>query len=140
MDIALVAPDRKKPQMLEWARHHRDLLLPHTIYSTAATGDLLEAEVGLKVRKTLSGPLGGDQQIGARIAQGEIDLLVFLWDPLESQPHESDVKALLRLAAVWDVPMASNESTAHMLITSQLLGVKDYRLTVPDAHAWRPAA
>jgi methylglyoxal synthase len=117
-----VAHDNKKPELLRWADFNRDTLRLHELYATGTTGTMLEYDLGLHVTRFLSGPVGGDQQIGARIAEGTIDMLVFLWDPLEPQPHDPDVKALLRIAAVWNVPVASNVATADMMISSPLLG------------------
>lgn len=119
--IALIAHDNKKRDMLEWAEYNRDLLAGHELFATATTGRILEEELGLPVTRFRSGPLGGDQQIGARIAEGEIDLLVFLWDPLEPHPHDPDVKALLRVAVVCDIPVACNRSTADFMISSPLM-------------------
>lgn len=140
--IALVAHDNKKVELLRWAEFNRRTLARHDLIATGTTGTLLEYELGLQLTRLLSGPLGGDQQIGSRIAEGRIDLLVFFWDPLEPQPHDPDVKALLRLAALWNVPVASNLATADMLISSPLLN-NHYLPAKPDfadATATRRAA
>ena len=140
--IALVAHDNKKVELLRWAEFNRPTLAEHNLIATGTTGTLLEYELGLKITRLMSGPLGGDQQIGSRIAEGSIDLLVFFWDPLEPQPHDPDVKALLRLAALWNVPVASNLATADMLISSPLLDnhYEPVRPDFADATASRRAA
>ena len=129
--IALVAHDHRKADLLGWARFNRDLLAEHDLCATGTTGRLLAEELDLAVSRLQSGPLGGDQQIGARIASSEIDLLIFFWDPLEPQPHDPDVKALLRIAVVWNIPVACNRATADFLISSPLLSGPYSRL-VPE--------
>ena len=129
--IALVAHDNKKSDLLQWARFNRGTLSQHHLYATGTTGTMLSDELGLPVHRFLSGPIGGDQQIGAKIADGSIDMLVFFWDPLSAQPHDPDVKALLRLGAVWNIPMASNVATADFLISSPLFD-SDYAPQTPD--------
>jgi methylglyoxal synthase len=119
--IALIAHDNKKEDMLEWAEYNLALLAEHQLFATASTGRLIGDQLGLPVTCFLSGPFGGDQQIGARIAEGKIDLLVFFWDPLEPQPHDPDVKALLRVAVVCNVPVACNRATADFVISSPLM-------------------
>jgi methylglyoxal synthase len=134
--IALVAHDNKKRDLIEWAKFNRDLLAHHKIYATGTTGTLLEKELGIKVNRLQSGPLGGDQQIGARIVDGEIDFMIFFWDPLEQMPHDPDIKALLRMAVVWNVPMACNRATADFMISSPLMDGSYDRL-VPDYDGYR---
>ncbi|HEV3068170.1 MAG TPA: methylglyoxal synthase [Streptosporangiaceae bacterium] len=119
--IALVAHDGRKQDMREWAEFNRDLLACHQLYATGTTGLILSDEFGLPVTRFHSGPFGGDQQIGARIADGGIDLLVFFWDPMEHHPHDNDVRALLRVAVLWNIPVACNRATADFLISSPLL-------------------
>jgi methylglyoxal synthase len=119
--IALVAHDGRKQDMREWAEFNRDLLACHQLYATGTTGLILSDELGLPVTRFHSGPFGGDQQIGARIADGGIDLLVFFWDPMEHHPHDNDVRALLRVAVLWNIPVACNRATADFLISSPLM-------------------
>jgi len=126
--IALVAHDNKKQDLIEWARYNRGNLSEHEIYATGTTGKLLETEFGFKVNKLQSGPLGGDQQLGAKISENEIDVLIFFWDPLEPQPHDPDVKALLRIAVVWNIPIACNRASADFIFSSQLMKEKYQRI------------
>ena len=128
--IALVAHDSKKRELLDWARFNRDLLAEHTLFATGTTGRLLESELDLIVECFESGPLGGDQQIGSRITEGAIDCLVFFWDPLSSHPHDPDVKALLRIACVWNVPIACNRASADFIVSSPLMQT-DYERVLP---------
>ena len=129
--IALVAHDNKKRDLVEWAKFNRDLLAHHQVFATGTTGKILEQELGFKIIKLKSGPLGGDQQIGAKIVEGKIDFLIFFWDPLEPQPHDPDVKALLRMAVVWTIPIANNRASADFMISSPLMDSLYDRL-VPD--------
>ena len=129
--IALVAHDDRKADLLDWARFNRVLLAEHELYATGTTGALLEQELGVPIMRLQSGPYGGDQQIGAKIAEGALDFLIFFWDPLETQPHDSDVKALLRIAVVWNVPVACNRASADFMISSPLLS-EPYPRLVPD--------
>lgn len=135
--IALIAHDNKKDDLVAWARYNKPLLQQHQLSATGTTGKVLQDELGLDVYCHRSGPLGGDQQIGAKIADEKVDFLVFFWDPLEPQPHDPDVKALLRLAVVWNVPVACNRSSADLMISSPLIGA-DYHRTRPDYE--RPSA
>ena len=129
--IALVAHDNKKADLLEWARYNRGTLSRHTLLGTGTTGALLENELDVPVTKYKSGPLGGDQQIGAGISTGEIDVLIFFWDALEPQPHDPDIKALLRLAVLYNIPTASNRATADFIISSPLMQ-QEYENGTPD--------
>jgi methylglyoxal synthase len=129
--IALIAHDNKKDDLLEWARYNRGLLAQHELCSTGTTGSLLAEELDLEITRLKSGPLGGDQQIGARIAGGEVDFLIFFWDPLEPHPHDPDVKALLRLAVVWNIPIACNRASADFMFSSPLMS-QEYTRQLPD--------
>ena len=134
--IALVAHDNKKQDLLEWARFNRVLLAHHQVFATGTTGEILEQELGFKITKLQSGPLGGDQQVGSRIVSNEIDFLIFFWDPLEPQPHDPDVKALLRMAVVWNIPIACNRASADFMISSPLMD-SEYERLVPDYREYR---
>jgi methylglyoxal synthase len=133
--IALVAHDNKKSEMLEWARFNKKSLANHTLYATGTTGSLLR-KLGLEIHSLESGPLGGDSQIGAMISEDKINGMIFFWDPLDSLPHDPDIKALLRLAAVWNIPMACNRASADFMISSPLME-KDYERLVPDYTTYR---
>lgn len=126
--IALIAHDNKKPALLEWARFNQGLLAKHELYATGTTGKILAAELGLEVTRFRSGPLGGDQQVGARIAEGKIDFVIFFWDPLEPHPHDVDVKALLRIAVVYNIPIACNRASADFMISSSLMSEEYERI------------
>ena len=119
--IALIAHDNKKAEMVNWAMRHKDVLGKFDLCGTGTTAKLVADATDLKVKRYLSGPLGGDQQIGAKVAEGKIDMVIFFWDPLESQPHDPDVKALLRIAVVYDIPIATNKAAADYVISSTLL-------------------
>jgi len=134
--IALVAHDNKKQDLLEWARYNRDLLATHHLLATGTTGTLLEDVLKAPVEKLQSGPLGGDQQIGAKIAEGTVDFVIFFWDPLQPQPHDPDVKALLRIAVVWNIPVACNRASADFMISSPLMS-SVYERRLPDYATYR---
>jgi methylglyoxal synthase len=129
--IALVAHDNKKKELVEWAKYNRESMLKCELYATGTTAKILEKELKLKVNALQSGPLGGDQQIGALIVDGKIDVLIFFWDPLQPLPHDPDIKALLRLAVLWNIPLACNRTTADFIFTSPLLFGK-YERMVPQ--------
>ncbi|MBU2705528.1 methylglyoxal synthase [Zooshikella marina] len=129
--IALVAHDNKKQELIDWVNKNLQQLSQHKLFATGTTGALIESELNLPVHKLISGPLGGDQQIGAKITTGEIDVLVFFWDPFEPMPHDPDVKALLRIAAVWNIPIACNLTSADFLISSPLMEER-YARSIPD--------
>jgi methylglyoxal synthase len=134
--IALIAHDHKKPDLFEWVKFNKGTLLQHELFATGTTGKVLEQELGAKITIFESGPLGGDQQIGARIAEGGIDFLIFFWDPLESLSHDPDVKALLRMAVVWNIPTACNRASADFMISSSLMS-QEYPRLLPDYESYR---
>lgn len=134
--IALVAHDNKKQDLLDWARWNKTLLIAHDLFATGTTGNLLEEVLGTTVHKFQSGPLGGDQQIGAKIAEGAVDFMIFFWDPLSPQPHDTDVKALLRIAVVWNIPVACNRASADFMISSTLM-TGEYERLVVDYQPYR---
>ncbi len=134
--IALIAHDHKKPDLLEWVKFNKGTLLQHKLFATGTTGKILEQELGSKITIFESGPLGGDQQIGARIAEGCIDFLIFFWDPLEPLSHDPDVKALLRMAVVWNIPTACNRASADFLISSSLMS-QEYQRSLLDYESYR---
>lgn len=129
--IALVAHDHKKNELVDWAVYNKRVLKNHELVATGTTGKLLEEKLGIPVQKLFSGPLGGDQQLGAMIAEGKLDIIIFFWDPLEAQAHDSDVKALIRMAVTWNIIMACNRTTADFIMTSALMN-EDYELKLPD--------
>ncbi|MDB5106750.1 MAG: methylglyoxal synthase [Fibrobacteres bacterium] len=130
-NIALVAHDHKKAELVEWAKRHREALAVHQLMATGTTGSLIEKETKLQVEKMRSGPLGGDLEIGALISEGKVDVLIFFWDPLAAQPHDPDVRALLRIAVVWNIPVVSNMASADFLFSSPYMN-GEYPRQVPD--------
>src|SRR5579859_4178001 len=134
--IALVPHDIKKRDLMEWVKYNRELLTQHKLYATGTTGHVLEQELDLEIEKLQSGPLGGDQQIGAKISEGDIDFMIFFWDPLEPAPHDPDVKALLRIAAVWNIPVACNRASADFMISSPLME-DEYERILPDYEGYK---
>lgn len=133
--IALVAHDNMKTRLIDWCIKHKKSLIAHDLFATGTTGLHIEKQTGLTIDKLISGPLGGDQQIGALITEQKLDMMIFLWDPLQAQPHDPDVKALLRLAAVWNIPVACNIASADFLIHSELFD-KSYQREIPDYQAY----
>ncbi|MGX9987059.1 methylglyoxal synthase [Chryseobacterium sp. POL2] len=129
--IALVAHDHKKDELLDWVKRHKNILIQHNLVATGTTGKLISESLNVDVQRVLSGPLGGDQQLGSMIAEGKINMVIFFWDPMESQPHDSDVKAFLRLCVVWNIPTASNSASADFLITSKYMD-EDYLVEIPN--------
>lgn len=129
--IALVAHDNKKRELIEWAEYNKGVLSKHDLYGTGTTGAMIENATGLKIQKLMSGPMGGDLQIGSMIAEEKIGVVIFFWDPMEAQPHDPDIKALLRVSVVWNIPMACDRSTADFLITSPLM-YEEYEAKMTD--------
>ena len=134
--IALIAHDNKKDDLLAWTKFNQEELSRHILYATGTTGRVLSEELDIPIKMMQSGPLGGDLQIGAKIAEGEIDVLIFFWDPLEAQPHDPDIKALLRLSVVWNIPVAMNRCSADYIISSPLLA-SEYERIAPDYEEYK---
>lgn len=122
--IALIAHDHQKDDLVAWCVKNKEQLKKHFLCGTGTTSRLIAEATGLPVKSYKSGPLGGDQQVGARIAEGEIDMMIFFWDPLEAQPHDPDIKALLRIAVVYDIPVANNSATADFIMTSRYMNAE----------------
>ncbi|MDP5057645.1 methylglyoxal synthase [Marinomonas hwangdonensis] len=130
-NVALVAHDNMKPALIEWAEKHKDKLIKHNLMATGTTGNLMQKQLNVPVQSLISGPLGGDQQLGGMIAEGKIDVLIFFWDPFEPMPHDPDIKALLRVAAVWNIPIACSVSSANFLVSSPLFE-SAFERQIPD--------
>jgi methylglyoxal synthase len=133
--IALVAHDNKKVELIEWAKYNRNTLTKHQLFATGTTGMLIENALDVHITRLLSGPLGGDQQIGASIAEGKIDMLIFFWDPMSALPHDPDIKALLRLGVTWNIPIAMDRSSADFMLTSPLMN-EDYEVILPNYNTY----
>jgi methylglyoxal synthase len=129
-NIALIAHDNRKKDLLEWTAFNKELLRNHDLFATGTTGQIISKETGLNISRFQSGPLGGDQQVGAKITEGKLDFLIFFWDPLLPQPHDPDVKALLRIAVVWNIPIACNRASADFMISSHLMSEEYERLLI----------
>ena len=134
-NIALVAHDNKKADIIDWAIYNKTALSKHRLFATGTTGKMIEEALDQSVTKLLSGPLGGDQQIGAKIAEGKIDVLIFFWNPMEAQPHDPDIKALLRVADTWNIPVACDRATADFIFTSPLM-YEEYATELPDYNSY----
>ena len=130
-NVALVAHDNKKDDLLKWVEKHKDILSKHKLIGTGTTAALIAQNIGLDIKGLISGPLGGDQQLGAKISENEIDVLIFFWDPMNAAPHDPDVKALMRIATVWDIPTAINQASADFLIWSSLFNAES-EIEIPD--------
>lgn len=133
--IALIAHDNKKPDIIRWCEKHQADLANHKLYATGTTGTVIGQATGLSIEKLISGPLGGDQQVGALISAGKVDFLIFFWDPFEPMPHDPDVKALLRIAAVWNIPVACNPISADFMVSSPLFN-GEFERSVPDYESY----